>query len=115
MKTLKKNNEFRLIYNIGNKIYGFYVIVFLRKNKMQENRFGFVASKKIGNAVCRNRIKRLFKEYCRVNELRFILGFDIVLVAKQKAGKKFKELKYKEIEQDLEKCFENYRLFKKQS
>ena len=40
-------------------------------NNLNEKRFGFVASKKTGNAVKRNRIKRLFREVVRINYNKF--------------------------------------------
>ena len=56
MNTLKKNGEFQNIYKLGNKYFGNYSLIFFNKNKLDYSRFGFVASKKIGKAFCRNRI-----------------------------------------------------------
>ena len=60
MKKIKKSNDFSSIYNNSQKIHTKYFIIFINNNKTK--RFGFVASKKTGNAVYRNRIKRLTRE-----------------------------------------------------
>jgi len=59
---LKRSRDFTTIYNKSRKVYTRYAIVFVSENKNCMQRFGFVASKKTGNAVQRNRIKRLFRE-----------------------------------------------------
>ena len=63
MNNLKKNGEFQIIYNSGRKSFGYYSLIFFKKNDNNLKRCGFVVSKKTGNAVCRNRLKRLFREY----------------------------------------------------
>ena len=52
-------------------------------NDLRENRFGFVISKRVGNAVVRNRVRRRLKETIR--SLRFSDGWDIVFSAKTTA------------------------------
>ena len=68
IKKIKNSKEFSLVYNNSKKIYTKYAIVFVRNNENEEQRFGFVASKKTGNAVQRNRIKRLFREFVKNNK-----------------------------------------------
>ena len=96
--TLKSNNDFQNIYKTGKKKYGTYSLLFIQKNNNFYNKYGFVASKKIGNAVCRNRIKRLFREFVNKNE-----STTFIFVAKKKSGEEIKKIKYKQIEQDLYK------------
>ena len=111
MKTLKKNNEFKIVYNYGNKSYGYYSLVFFKKTNNNYNKMGFVVSKKTGNAVCRNRIRRLFREYYRENEERIKKGYEIIFVGKKNAGKVYKNLKYQEMKKDIDKIFKKSNLF----
>lgn len=112
MINLKKNNEFQKIYNTGKKTFGFYALIFFKENNLNFNRCGFVVSKKTGNAVCRNRLKRLFREYYRLNEKNIQLGFDIIFVAKRTAGEKIENLKYEEMAKDLDHIIKNSKLYK---
>ena len=61
-------------------------------NDLTHNRFGFVISKRVGNAVVRNRIRRRLKETIR--SLPLTDGWDVVFSAKTSApGAKFERLK----------------------
>jgi len=113
MNTLKKDREFQIIYKYGKKSFGYYSLIFFNKNETNNKKCGFVASKKVGNAVCRNRIKRLFKEFYRKNEKFIKNGNDIIFVGKRILKEKIKELKYKDIEKDMLKILKNNNLLKK--
>lgn len=114
INKLKKDREFQIIYNLGKKEFGYYSLIFFKKNETNKNNsIGMVASKKTGNAVCRNRLRRLMKEYFRNNINNIIEGYDIVCVAKKKAGELIKAITYKDIEKDLNKIFIRAKLLKK--
>lgn len=113
MNILKKNGEFQLVYNSGKKSYGKFSLIFFKDNNLKINRCGFVVSKKTGNAVCRNRLKRLFREYYRLNDYKINQGYDIIFVAKRTAGENFKTLKYEEMKKDLDYVLKNAKLCKK--
>ena len=56
--TLKENYEFRRLYNKGASSVDRCMVVYCRKNHLGRNRFGYVSSVKLGNAVIRNRARR---------------------------------------------------------
>ena len=53
-------------------------------NDLEWNRYGFVAGKRVGKAVVRNRVKRLLREVARSTPTK--QGWDIVLIARARAA-----------------------------
>ena len=82
---LNQNYMFRRIYRIGKNSVTPYFAVYTVKNRSNRNRLGITATKKIGNAVQRNRARRLIAEAYRLLEAELPKGFDIVIVARKKA------------------------------
>lgn len=103
MHKLKKNEQYQEIYKKGKKYFGYYTLIYAKENGLSYNRLGVVASKKAGNAVCRARLKRLFREIFRLNYANLKKGYDYVFIAKRTAGQNFKTLKYLDIEKDCQK------------
>ena len=68
---LRKNLEFKKVYSSRNNYWNRNLILYKRKNNSENTRIGFSISKKVGNAVIRNKIKRRMKEICRLNNLFF--------------------------------------------
>lgn len=60
--TLKKNKEFNMTYSRGKSYPAKRIILICLKRKYGGVRFGFTASKKVGCAVKRNRVRRQLKE-----------------------------------------------------
>ena len=60
-------------------------MLYARRNRLGCNEVGITVSKKLGNAVIRNRTRRRLREAYRLNELCFTPGWDIVIVARSRA------------------------------
>ena len=82
--SLKLNHVFRRLYRT-NDYAGPYLVLYARKNRTGINRVGITVSKKLGKAHIRNRIRRRLREIYRLNEEKFLPGWDIVLVGRGKA------------------------------
>jgi len=75
---------FKAVYNNGRSFALKRIVVFAVKNNLNTNRIGITVSKKIGNAVVRNRSRRIIKEsYRLLSKHNFIAnGFDIIILAR---------------------------------
>lgn len=92
-ESIKKNEVFREIYSTGKSYANKNLVMYMKKNKTQENRLGISVSKKVGNSVVRHRITRLIRESYRLNEHSILEGLDIVVVARTGAkGKNYSEM-----------------------
>lgn len=91
--TLKKNHEFRRLYQKGASAAGPGMVLYCRKNRLGHNRLGLTASVKLGSAVVRNRCRRRLREVYRLHSPRLRQGWDIILVARSRtAGISWQEL-----------------------
>ncbi len=92
-EILRKKSDFDAIYRAGRSVPDRYVVLFLRKNDLPYSRTAFLASKKVGNSVQRNRAKRLMRESYRLNEDKFSAGYDIIFIARNTInGRKLKDV-----------------------
>lgn len=83
--SMKKNHEFRRLYAKGKSAATPSLVVYFRRTNRDYNQLGITVSTKIGNAVCRNHIRRRLREIYRLNEHRLQRGLDIVIVARAKS------------------------------
>ncbi|MDR1571646.1 MAG: ribonuclease P protein component [Clostridiales Family XIII bacterium] len=80
--VLRNKKDFSALYSKGRSSGGKYVVLFYRKNSLPYNRKAFLASKKIGNSVKRNRARRLMRESYRAFGESLPGGYDILFIAR---------------------------------
>ncbi|KMT21743.1 ribonuclease P protein component [Clostridium cylindrosporum] len=85
-ERIKRNSHFRYIYNRGKSISNDTLVLYTLKNKKDINRVGISVSKKVGNSVIRNKVKRLIRESYRVNSESFNKGYDFIFIARQRSA-----------------------------
>ncbi len=83
-KMLTRNNEFARAYARGKSYVHKFLVLYVNKNRQKKLRFGLTATKKIGNAVKRNRARRVMRAalYNLNPQINGTNGVDIVLVAR---------------------------------
>ena len=92
-ESIKKNEEFKKVYQFGKSYANKYLVMYIHKNEMNKNRLGISVSKKVGNSVVRHRIARLLRESFRLNDEKFHSGWDMVVVARVGAkGKNYSDI-----------------------
>lgn len=83
--TLRR--DFSLTYRFGRSVANHQFVLFQKPRKDQGPfRLGISASKKIGNAVVRNRVRRLIKEIVRLSKGEIKQGIDIIIVVRKPAA-----------------------------
>ena len=82
-ERIRKRKQYLNIYRGGGRVHSNNFIVILSPNPSGEKRLGVAVSKKVGNAAQRNRIKRLIREFFRLNKDGLPDSKDMVIIAKQ--------------------------------
>ena len=80
---LRRKDDFTSIYKKGRSVGDRYVVLFYKKNSLGYNRTAFLASKKVGNSVERNRARRLMKENYRFLRDDIRSGHDLIFIARK--------------------------------
>jgi len=77
--------QFDLVYQTGRKIGDQYFLVLAKPNDLSQARLGLsVSARSVGNAVNRNRIKRIIRDSFRINSPR-LPAVDIVINSRPSA------------------------------
>ncbi|MBN2246879.1 MAG: ribonuclease P protein component [Candidatus Aminicenantes bacterium] len=81
-ERIKKQKDFIALYKKGKRYKGKYFILIYCPNEFNFSRFAVVASKKTGDAIKRNRIKRRIRVLFRQNKHLLIISMDLIVIAK---------------------------------
>ena len=83
INRLKKNKAFQAVYKGGHSVVERSGVLYWSEHPGQLKKIGFAVGKKLGNAVIRNRIKRMMREVFRLHQQKLPDNVDIIFVARK--------------------------------
>lgn len=84
---LLRRSEFQKVQERGLRNAGAALVLFACFNELGRRRLGLTVSKRVGNAVCRVRVKRLLRDIFRKERGRLPASVDLVIIARSQASK----------------------------
>lgn len=103
-RRVAKRRDFLRAYETGRKLFSRYAVVFFASGDLEHSRLGITATKKLGKANVRNRLKRWTREvYRRVREPLALddRRLDIIVNVKPSAA----DASYADYREELERLF----------
>jgi ribonuclease P protein component len=85
-RRLRKRQDYLLLSKKGFRVQNQHFIALFLPGITGRTRVGITTSKKVGNAVTRNRIKRSIREHFRTNSNSFSTCLDISIIARKSAA-----------------------------
>jgi len=79
---LRRSDDLKQVRQYGFSRRHPLLILVSKRNGMQNSRFAFITSRRVGTAVTRNRVKRLLRESVRLSLNQIELGWDCLLIAR---------------------------------
>ena len=109
INIIKKNTEFARIIKTNNPYKTLSYIIYIERGTIDNYHFGISVSKKIGNAVIRNKIKRQIKSI--IDKKDYKKCFNCIIIVR----KNFPNNSYQENENQLHEVFKKFKLFKEET
>lgn len=108
---IKKNEEFQAVFNRGASVANRQFVVYALKKEGQPHfRIGLSVSKKVGNAVVRNQVKRYIRAACQTHTASLSPAYDYVIIARNPAA----ALTQQEVTDSLRHVFKRAGVWKRQ-
>ncbi|MCP4050848.1 MAG: ribonuclease P protein component [bacterium] len=107
---ISKKKHFKYIFANSKKTGNATVRIYYAKAYGNKGCYAFVATKKIGNAVHRNKCRRRLKEVVRLNNDLISPEYDMIFVANPESG----TVIFAQFEKDFKKLLEKSKLYKNQ-
>ena len=79
---LTKKTDYARVFSTGEKYVGRYFVCYVVQRTGSGSRLGFAVSRKVGNAVVRNRVKRYLREFYRTHRGAFKIEAELVIIAR---------------------------------
>ncbi len=108
-KRLRTNEDYLNVYRKGKNYWNRNLTMYVKKNNLENSRFGYTITKKIGNSVVRNKVRRQMKEIIRLHLNLIKSGYDIVIIPKKNTV----DISYKELESAIMHLLKISKMLKK--
>jgi len=82
---VRDKNTFNLILKSNQYWKSKYFVIYMMRGETPNSRFGIAVGKKVGNAVIRNRLKRVYRSLIDNNKLRFPKAFDYIIIVRNES------------------------------
>lgn len=99
--SLTKRGDFKKVFELGSKFPSKFLIIYVLSSELPFCRLGLAVSRKVGNAVVRNRIKRRLREIFRKQLTDKPLRYDFVVVARTASA----EAEFADLQMSIIKIF----------
>ena len=110
INRLKSNDDFQNVFKYGKSFANRQLVLYyLPKQDQLDFRVGLSVSKKIGNAVVRNKIKRSLRQAIHELEEEIKREYDLVIIARQPV----KEMNFHQIKKSLTHVLFNSKMISK--
>ena len=108
-ESLKKNFQFRYVYNKGKSLANRHLVMYVVKTGKQINHIGISVSKQVGKSVVRSRVTRLIRESYRLQKKELEQGYNLVFLWNKN---QVKDRKCQEVQADMRQVFQKAGIIK---